>query len=365
MNQIDAVAPFDQYVRRVWTAAGIVTFVVLLALTLIFGVQVFLVAFFGLLWGNFLHRVSYNVSRVTRISYGWSLAAVSLLLTGTALLAIFLFARHINHQMVGIVDQLREAIHALRQDPAVEKWIKRLPEFEQNLQKGDALSSVKTTLGTVSESMGEIAIVFVLGLYFAADPGMYYYGIVKLFPKHLRPRCEEVLNELGHTLWAWTWGRLAAMAIIGVTISIGLWLLGMPLAVGLGVLAGVMTFIPSIGPTLAAAPAVLIAFQQGPWEVLYVLILYCVVQGGELKFVTPLIQLHVVRMPPSVQLIAQMLFWWFMGLLGLTLATPIAAVLMVLVKELYVKDALGDRDVALPSAAPVEADQAAKATTTH
>jgi predicted PurR-regulated permease PerM len=355
MNQLDAVAPFGQYVRRVWAAAGIVAFVVLLALTLICGVQVFLVAFFGVLWGNFLHRVSYNVSRATRISYGWSLAAVSLLLTAAVLLAVFLFARHINHQMVGIVDHLREAVHALRQDPAVEKWIKRLPEIGKNLGQGDALASAKTTLGTISESLGEIAIVFVLGLYFAADPGLYYNGIVKLFPLPLRPRCAEVLNELGHTLWAWTLGRLAAMAIIGVTISIGLWLLGMPLALGLGVLAGAMTFIPSIGPTLAAAPAVLIAFQQGPWEVLYVLILYSVVQGGELKFVTPLIQQHVVRMPPSVQLIAQMLFWWFMGLLGLTLATPIAAVVMVLVKELYVKDTLGDRDIVLPSSAPVEA----------
>ena len=355
MNPLEPALPFDQYVRRVWTAAGIVTFVVLLAMILIFGVQAFLVAFFGLLWGNFLHRVSYNVSRITRIPYGWSMAAVSLLLSGVVLLAIYLFARHINHQMVGIVDHLREAVHALREDPSVEKWLERLPEFGKNLDKGDALSSVKTTLGTISESMGEIAIVFVLGLYFAADPGMYYNGIVKLFPKHLRARCGAVLNELGHTLWAWTLGRLAAMAIIGVTISIGLWLLGMPLAIGLGVLAGVMTFIPSIGPTLAAAPAVLIAFQQGPWEVLYVLILYCVVQGSELKVVTPLIQLHVVRMPPSVQLIAQMLFWWFTGLLGLMLATPIAAIVMVLVKELYVKDALGDSDVALPSSAPVEA----------
>jgi predicted PurR-regulated permease PerM len=119
-------------------------------------------------------------------------------------------------------------------------------------------------------------------------------------------------------------------------------------------LAALLTFIPNIGPFLAAAPALLIAFQQGSTEVLYVAALYIIVQATELNLVTPLIQLHQVRLPPAVLMTSQLLFWWFTGIMGLILATPIAALLLVLVKEVYVKDALGDQNIQTASHLPVK-----------
>jgi predicted PurR-regulated permease PerM len=354
MSDSATAAPFDQYLRRVWTVVGILAFVVLLGMIVIFGVHVFLVAFFGLLWGNFLYRLSYYVSQWTRIPYGWSMGLVALVISAALLGAMYLFAGRVNEQLGQMVDRLRDVEGTLQKNPAVSKWIERMPDPKDFFKGMDSIKALKNTAEVISETLAEIILVYVLGIYFAANPGLYYDGFVKLFPIPLRDRVREVLNALGHTLWSWTLGRLSAMAIIGVSTGIGLWALGMPLPAGLGFLAALMTFIPNIGPFIAAAPALLIAFQQGSTEVLYVALLYIIVQATELNLVTPLIQLHQVRLPPAVLMTSQLLFWWFTGLMGLILATPIASLVLVLVKEVYVKDALGDRNIQTASHLPVK-----------
>jgi predicted PurR-regulated permease PerM len=133
------------------------------------------------------------------------------------------------------------------------------------------------------------------------------------------------------------------MAVVGVATTAGLWLLGVPFALALGVVAFVLDFVPYIGPILSAVPAILVAMTLGPMEALYVGLLYFGVQSLESYLLTPLVQQRAVQLPPALTILSQVLLGLLLGGFGLALATPLTAVGVVLVRELYVEDVLEDR----------------------
>lgn len=119
----------------------------------------------------------------------------------------------------------------------------------------------------------------------------------------------------------------------------------MPLAFALGLIAGLLAFIPNIGPVIAIAPALLLALPEGRTTLLIVLAIYIGVQALESYAITPLIQQEKVSLPPALIIAVQLLFGVLFGLLGLALATPIAAALMTVINLVYVRDYL-DRETA-------------------
>ncbi len=152
----------------------------------------------------------------------------------------------------------------------------------------------------------------------------------------------EVLGALGYTLRWWLVGRFLTMAVNGLFSGIGLWLLGIPLALGLGLLTALLNFVPNIGPILSMIPAVLLALAEGPDKALYVLVLYLVLQNLEGFVLEPLVQQCTVALPAAIVIGSQVLLGVLLGSLGVLLATPLIACLFVLVKLLYVRDTLGD-----------------------
>ena len=132
------------------------------------------------------------------------------------------------------------------------------------------------------------------------------------------------------------------MALNTVVTAVGLWLLGVPLALTLGLLSGLLNFIPNVGPLLAAAPALLIALTQGPTQALYVALLYLAYQSVDGYLLTPIVTQRTVAVPPAVTLLAQVLLGASAGLYGLLLASPLVAAGLVIVRLLYVEDILGD-----------------------
>jgi predicted PurR-regulated permease PerM len=128
------------------------------------------------------------------------------------------------------------------------------------------------------------------------------------------------------------------MALVGIATATGLWLLGVPLAFTLGVVAGVVSFVPTIGAVLAIIPALLVAFQQGAWMPAYVLALYCGVQAVENNLITPLVQQKAVSVPPVLVIVVQVLMGLLVGIVGVAIATPLAAVGLQLIRDLYVRE---------------------------
>ena len=149
-----------------------------------------------------------------------------------------------------------------------------------------------------------------------------------------------MLHEVHEVLRWWLLGKMVAMVLVGTLTTIGLWLLGIPLPVALGVIAAMLTFIPNFGPVLSAIPALLLAFVASPMSAVYVGLLYLVIQTVESYLITPLIQQRTVSLPPALTVLAQVGMGVLFGVPGIVLAAPMAAMAMVLVTKLYIEDRL-------------------------
>lgn len=127
------------------------------------------------------------------------------------------------------------------------------------------------------------------------------------------------------------------MFIVGVLTTLGLWFLSIPMALTLGLLAAILTFIPNIGPIISAIPAILIAITQSPTSAVYVIALYIVIQAVESYVITPLIQGKTIAQPPALVIFSQLIMGLLTGFLGLSLATPLLAALSVIIKRIDVE----------------------------
>jgi predicted PurR-regulated permease PerM len=203
-----------------------------------------------------------------------------------------------------------------------------------------------SALKLISGSLGGLVAIFVvlvLAIYFAVKPAVYLDGALRLLPPSKRQHMGDVAGILAHGLRWWLVGRIASMAVTGVLTWIGLMFLDIPSALTLGVIAGLLSFIPNIGPVLSAVPAVLVGLGQSPQLALYVALVYILVQLVESYAITPLIEQRVITLPPALTITAQLLFGVALGFLGLMLATPLVLVVVLLVENLYLKDVHGEK----------------------
>ncbi len=188
-----------------------------------------------------------------------------------------------------------------------------------------------------------VVVVVTVGFYAAFQPDLYVNAALRLLPPPKRARGREILEALAHVLRRWLLGRFAAMTVIGVLTTIGLFIVGTPLALSLGLIAGALSFIPFVGPIASAVPAVLMGFLEGPSSALWVVVVFIGVQILESNVITPLIEKRAVSMPPALVIAVQFLMGSLLGLLGILVATPVAVVVTVLVQMVYIEDILGDR----------------------
>ncbi|QJE73164.1 AI-2E family transporter [Aerophototrophica crusticola] len=196
---------------------------------------------------------------------------------------------------------------------------------------------------TVVNALGDLALVLVGGIYLAFQPSLYRHGIESLVPKDMTGELRTLLDRSGRALWLWALGQSLGMIAIGLLTTLGLWALGVPVPLALGLIAGILEFIPIVGPILAAIPAVLLAFLQGPEVALYTVLFYLALQQVEGNLLMPIIQNKAVSLPPVVTLFALLVFGTLLGSTGVIFATPLAVLLMVWVQQAYVRDTLGKR----------------------
>jgi predicted PurR-regulated permease PerM len=181
-------------------------------------------------------------------------------------------------------------------------------------------------------------IVLFFGVYFAADPETYVDIVARLSPPHRRAAILEVTYETGDRLRRWLIGQGISMATIGSLTYIGLLILGVPIAFVLALFAGLAGFLPYLGPIIGAIPMVLVAGGEGLDLALYVVGLYVIIQFLESYLLTPLIQARAVSMPPAVVILSQLVLGAVFGLLGLALATPLAAASTVPLRYIFGMD---------------------------
>lgn len=322
-------------------------FLLLIAL-LWFASSVLLLFFSAVLIAVLLSSASSKLEQWFHLPHGVALFATVLL--GIAVLGIgsWLLAPQVMQQGGQLVTSLPDAMERLReflsQVPMLESLVDGLPDLGGSGPDMEALLSRAGSVFTgVFGVFANLAIVLFIAIYLAAQPYLYVNGFVTLFPKARRGRICEVLNRIGDTLGLWLMGKMLSMVIVGTVTAVSLTLLDVPLALVLGVVAGLFEFIPYLGPILAGVPAVLIAFSQDPTLALYVLLLFVAIQIAEGYFLQPMIERRTVSLPPAMTIGMQVLLALPFGLLGVALATPLTATIVVLVAMLYVQDVLDDQ----------------------
>jgi predicted PurR-regulated permease PerM len=271
-----------------------------------------------------------------------ALLVAVLLVAGLVSLAFVLFGQEVAQQ----ADTLRQSIPSAWQSmfqqlesfglgEPVRQWLQSVGSGGQGV-----LSSMTRFLVSFTSAMADTLLVIFGGIYLAADPHLYRRGLAKLVPEKARPKVTEALDDCYGALRLWLFGRLTSMVLVGLLTGIGLWAIGMPAALTLGLAAGILDFVPFIGPIVAAVPAVLLAFATDPTMALWVILLYLLVQQIEGNIITPLIQKRAVELPPALLLFSLVALGLLFGALGVILAEPLTVVLYVLVKRLYVIEAL-------------------------
>jgi predicted PurR-regulated permease PerM len=308
--------------------------------------DVLLLVFASVLLAVVLRGAARQLQRRTRLPGTASLVVV----LGLGVAAFAAVAEWQGPRVAGQIEVLRRELPAsvadlrdrLRQHASARQVMEQLPSASEVVGESDevlaqARSAASATLGVLAA----FGLWLFIGVLLALGPRAYVRGILALVPRRHERRTCRVLVVLRRTLWWWSLGRLLAMTFVGVATGIGLWLLDVPLAFLLGVIAALLNFVPNIGPLLAAVPALLLALAADPVKALWVAALYAGVQSIESLVLEPVIDRKTVYLPPALTVTMQVVLGTLAGLSGVALAAPVTAAGMVLVSMLWVEGALG------------------------
>jgi len=334
--------------RRVTLVNGIAVLFVLGLAAVVLAADALLLVFACILFAILLYKLSEIMHRRFHMRRKLALGIVVLLLGAIVGLGGWAMAPQISEQSTQLAKEIPAAIERLQgevaQHPLIKRVVDELPPPEDIVKQ---MSSMVPNAGLfftgVLGALGNVVIIIFVGIYFAATPGVYTGGFIRLIPQHKRGRAREVIDEMGDSLASWLLGKALSMLIVGTTTAIGLSLLGVPLALILGIIAGLLDFIPYLGPIMAGIPAVLLALSISPEMAMYALLLFAAINMLEGYVLQPMIEAKAIELPPALVIVMQLIFGTLFGFAGVALATPLAAVLSVLVKMLYIEDVLGDR----------------------
>jgi predicted PurR-regulated permease PerM len=342
MTSRDAAAG-AAFTTRVLIVLALTVLTAALATLAVLGIGVLMAAFAGVLLAVILNAFARVVEGHTRVGYGLALTGVVVLIIALLGVAGWLLGAQVVEQADEFGQMLPDLIAQFEAWLEQYAWGQWLLEQARDGGGDGAMVAGVGVLRWLSDLSTYLLVAIFVGLFGAANPQLYVDGIIGLTPLRQRAWMGELLGELGHTLRRWLIGQAIAMVVIGVSTTIVLLVFGIPLAIVLGLIVGLLGFIPYLGPIVGAVPVALVAGTEGATTLLYVLLAYTGVQMLEGYVATPMIHERTVYLPPLFTIIAQILLGVVLGIKGFVLATPLAAVVLVLAR-FYRRDALDDPD---------------------
>ena len=230
--------------------------------------------------------------------------------------------------------------------PNIENLTKQIQPLLQSFA-GQSLTIFSSSLGALLN----LLFMVILTMMLLAQPTAYRRAFIALFPSFYRRRVDGILAECEVSLGKWVGGAILSMVVVAVLSLIGLLSLGIPLALAQAILAGLLNFVPNLGPTISVIIPVAIALLDEPWKAVAIFVIYFLIQQFESSLLTPYIMAQQVSLLPAITLIAQVFFTTFFGFMGLLLALPLTVVAKVWINAVLIEDILdrwkylrGDRD---------------------
>lgn len=354
-------AEYRPFVMRVLIVAGVAVPLLLLLYLFREVAQVLLLVFAAILLAQFLSGLAMFLHHRSELSRNGALAVVVVSLLALSAAAVWLAGPPIAEQAAQLSERIPEAVEQIRSTLQQEAWMQPLlrqaptPE-EMVASSSDVVGRITGVFSTALGALVNTLLVLVIGLYLAVNPGLYIRNLLRLLPKNRRERGHEVMQALGRALRWWIIGQVGSMAVVGTLTTVGLWIIGMPLAPILGVIAGLFSFVPYVGPITSVVPALLVALGESMTKVGYVIIVYVAVQLLESNLITPIIQEKAVSLPPALLITAQLLLGVMAGILGILVATPLTVATIVFIQTVYVEDVLGDKAQVMGSRTDTETE---------
>ena len=303
--------------------------------------EVAFILFGALVLANGMNAVACFLARKVRIRYALGLLAV--VTTGLTVLGAvgWFFGATINNQLEELSDKIPDGLQWLTNQiearPYTRDLLSKLEINDLSGTTGWIAKTLTPILRSFLGAAGSLVVMAIVSIYLAAQPERYRSGALRLLPFSARSKASELLDATGNILGRWLAGQVAVMATVGLLSGVGLWLLGIDAAFVLGLVGGLMSFVPYLGSVMTAVLATLFALAQGPYHAAAVIVMYICVHFVEGNFITPLIQAEATSLPPAITLLAVISCAILFGPSAAFLAAPLTLFVITALDVLYTK----------------------------
>ncbi len=325
------------YIQKVWHTVAIVALLVVIILVTRVAFNVLLMVLAGSLIAVYFHGLGDIIQRRTKLPRRWSMilsVVGSFIFLGVLL---WFMGTKIQSQIAVLAESLPNTIGTVREKLDGSATGKKVLTYLSGDNSEKLFSTAQRFFSTSFGVLGNLYIIVLVAAFFTANPSLYKEGMIRLIPKKNRPLARTCLDRITAVLKGWLKGTMLSMVLITFLIAMGLTIMGIPAALVLALFTGLLKLIPNFGSAAAMVPGVLLALTISTDTFIVVSLIYIVSQTVVSSIVTPLIQKRMINLPPALTIISQVIMGTLSGALGIILAVPLLAILIILVDELYVK----------------------------
>jgi predicted PurR-regulated permease PerM len=317
-----------------------------------------LLVFATILFGVLLRSLAEPLAARTRLPEGVALAIVLVVMLALPVAGGALLAPSVKRDLATVSEALPRLAERGRAVVRSTEWGRTVLRSAESTASEEGATIAARAVSVPVGLLSGLVIVAVGGSFLAAQPRLYRRGLVALVPAARRPLAVTVLLDMGDALRMFLLGRVVSMVAVGVLTAVALSILGAPLAVPVGAVVGLVTFVPYLGPLVGTVPVAVAALVEGPATLAWAIGAYAAIQWAEGFILTPIVQQKAVSLPAALTLGAEVAMGYVFGPLGVVVAVPLAAVTLVATKRLWVERVA---DAPAARAAPDDVGEAIRA----
>jgi predicted PurR-regulated permease PerM len=296
---------------------------------------VFACALVGLIFFDIARWIAHR----TRLGFGLSLSFGVLGVLGFLIGAFWFFGQSLTGEFTELAQRL-PAAWATFQERVAQTTLGAtiLARAATYAPDGQSIFSFATTIiASLGAILSALAIIIVGGVYLAAQPRLYGKGVMMLTPQSARGKLTRTFLAVADALNAWLMGQGLGMIFVGIATTIGLWIIGIPAAPAIGLVAGLCEFVPYLGTIVVVIPAIILGFAESTTTGIWTIVVLVVVQQVQGNLVMPLLQSRMVELPPALTIFSLVAAGVLLGPVGVIFATPLTVVVMVIIKAVYIQ----------------------------